>query len=97
MRSRYSAFVNRCVEYLASSHHPDTRSGNLENELAESIHESQWVGLKILRISGGTAKDKTGKVEFEASFIYKGKHDTLHEHSRFKRHRGKWKYLDGKG
>ena len=53
------------------------------------------MGLEVLTTFQGGAQDKTGKVEFEASYIQDGKADVHHECSRFKRHAGEWHYLDG--
>ena len=47
--------------------------------------------------SKGGKKDKTGKVEFVAEYYINGEPFELHEKSRFKRHKGLWKYLDDRG
>lgn len=97
MRSRYSAFFFRRVEYLVETTHPDTRSPELQDELAASIEDYRWFGLEILGSSKGGADDRTGKVEFVAEYYADGATGELHENSRFKRHKGQWKYLDAKG
>ncbi|MBK1817028.1 SecC motif-containing protein [Luteolibacter yonseiensis] len=97
MRSRYSAFFFRLVDYLVSSHHPDTREKDLKTRLEEAIHEPNWRFLTILSSSKGGPDDKVGKVEFVAEYFEDGQPHELHERSRFKRHKGVWKYLDGKG
>jgi SEC-C motif-containing protein len=45
--------------------------------------------------SQGGPNDKTGKVEFKASYIQEGERATHHELSRFRRSGGKWYYVDG--
>lgn len=97
MRSRYSAYFFRKVEYLVETTHPDTRDSNLRKELTESINQVNWSFLTIVNISRGGIGDKTGKVEFIADYFQNGEPFELHELSRFKRHKGNWKYLDGKG
>ena len=97
MRSRYSAFFFRLVDYLVATTHPDTRERDLKARLEESIHDANWRFLTILGSSKGGPQDKTGKVEFVAEYFENGQPGELHERSRFKRYQGVWKYLDGRG
>lgn len=97
MRSRYSAYFFRLVDYLVSSQHPDTRSKNLASELTEFIHEPMWRSLTILGTSKGQKGDKSGKVEFTAQYHEDGELYEVHEVSRFRRYKSRWKYLDDKG
>jgi SEC-C motif-containing protein len=97
MRSRYSAFFFRLVDYLVSSTHPDTREPGLKAELEATIFESSWRFLTILKTSKGGKDDKVGKVEFIAEYFHDEQAQKLHERSRFKRFKGAWKYLDAKG
>lgn len=96
MRSRYSAYFFRLIDYLIETHHPNTRTPGLREELA-SIHDIKWTYLTILSTSKGGKLDKVGKVEFVASCYIDGKPHEIHEKSRFKRYKGVWKYLDDKG
>lgn len=97
MRSRYSAYFFRLVDYLVATTHPDSRSRDLRNLIEESIHSANWRFLTILQTSKGGPADKTGKVEFVAEYFEEGELRELHEHSRFKRYKGAWKYLDARG
>lgn len=97
MRSRYSAYFFRLTDYLVRTTHPDTRRPNLRDLVEASIHGVNWRFLTILATSKGGKADKTGKVEFIAEYFEEGQPRELHERSRFKRHQGDWKYLDGKG
>lgn len=97
MRSRYSAYFFRKVDYLVGTTHPDTRDPDLKQELEASIYQANWAFLTILNVSRGGPEDKTGKVEFVADYFVNGEPYELHELSRFKRYKGVWKYLDGKG
>jgi SEC-C motif-containing protein len=97
MRSRYSAYFFRLVDYLVATTHPDTREPGLKAHLEESIHDTNWSFLTILGSSKGGPDDKTGKVEFVAEYFESGQRFELHERSRFRRYKGAWKYLDGKG
>ncbi len=96
MRSRYTAYFFRRVEYLVETTHPDTRSPRLKQELEDMVHQVNWIYLKILEVVKGGKTDKTGKVEFVAGYFAQNERQELHERSRFKRHKGAWKYLDGK-
>ncbi|HEY7722272.1 MAG TPA: YchJ family protein [Pedococcus sp.] len=87
MRSRYAAFVVRDAGHLVRTWHPRTRPDALE--LGDD--DPDWLGLTILRTSGGGASDDSGEVEFRAA--YRG--GALHERSRFVRRGGRWVYLDG--
>lgn len=97
MRSRYSAFFFRLVDYLIETTHPDTREPGLRKDLEDHVHYYNWSGLTIIQTSKGQQEDKRGKVEFVAECYLNGDRQELHEHSRFKRFKGAWRYLDGKG
>ena len=97
MRSRYSAYFFRLVDYLVESTHPDTREPGLKRELEKTIHQVNWSFLNIVEVSKGGKEDKVGKVEFIASYFVNAEPFELHERSRFRRFKGAWKYLDGKG
>ena len=96
MRSRYSAYFFRLVDYLVDTTHPDTRKPGLKSELEEIVHQVNWRYLTIVDSSKGGKNDKAGKVEFIAEYFVDDARHELHERSRFKRFKGAWKYLDGK-
>ena len=96
MRSRYSAYFFRRVEYLVDTTHPDTRGKNLKAELEKTIHQVNWSNLSVLSTTQGGKEDKAGKVEFVADYYVNGELHQLHERSRFRKFKGAWKYLDGK-
>lgn len=97
MRSRYSAYFFRKVDYLVETTHPDARDATLKQELEKTIYQANWSFLTIVGESGGLEEDKMGKVEFIAEYFVNGEPFELHERSRFKRYKGVWKYLDDKG
>lgn len=88
MRSRYSAFVLGCADYLLASWHPDTRPASLD--LADS---PRWLGLKLIAQRADDADHAT--VEFVARYKVGGRAGRLHETSRFARIDGHWYYCDG--
>lgn len=95
MRSRYSAYVLGEVEYLVRTTHPSQRTPSLQAGYQATHDSIRWLGLELLSTFQGTETDKTGKVEFKASYTQDGRHLVHHETSRFKRHGGHWHYLDG--
>jgi len=95
MRSRYSAYALGLVDYIVNTTHPTKVTKSLSKEIAQGIDETEWLGLEIVKSSSDQIKDKTGKVEFVASYSSKGVEGELHENSRFKKHQGHWAYLDG--
>jgi len=95
MRSRYSAYFFRNVDYLVETTHPDTRESGLRQSLEKTIHQANWSYLTILGVAQGGKEDKRGKVEFVADYYVDDEPYEMHEVSRFKRFKGAWKYLDG--
>jgi SEC-C motif-containing protein len=96
MRSRYSAYFFRLIDYLVDTTHPDTREPGLKEELDRTVHEVNWCNLTIVSSSKGGKDDKVGKVEFVAEYFLESQRRELRENSRFKRFKGGWKYLAGK-
>ncbi|SHK18639.1 SEC-C motif-containing protein [Rubritalea squalenifaciens DSM 18772] len=97
MRSRYTAYFFRLADYLVGTQHPDTRPRGIREELEQTMPDMMWRSLKILSTSKGQKADNKGKVEFVATLHHEGKLLQHHEKSRFKKLKGKWKYLDAKG
>ena len=96
MRSRYSAYFFRRVEYLVETTHPKTREPNLTKQISRMIHTISWQKLTVVATSKGGPDDNTGKVEFTADYRHEGEMHQMHEVSRFRKLKGSWKYLDGK-
>ncbi len=94
MRARYSAFALSDGHYLLETWHPDTVPRKIV--LDESI---EWTGLEVRNVSGGSAFENVGTVEFVAHFIHhKRRRDVpgkLHETSRFVSEDMVWSYYDG--
>ena len=82
MRSRYSAFCVKNIEYLISTHHPSKRQLNEREVLKQTIHETHWLGLKILKTDKSQINQGVGHVEF-AAFYKNKKIEQLHENSKF--------------
>jgi len=97
MRSRYSAYALRLVDYLIDTTHPNRRMSSLRTSLMATIHSLKWTQLTIVKTSAGQQSDNRGKVLFEATYEESGKAHVLREHSRFRKRAGRWYYYDGKG
>lgn len=97
MRSRYCAYFFRRIDYLVDTWHPDKRERGLRASLKQTISEVNWKFLNILATSKGQKGDKTGKVEFCADYYVGAEKYELQECSRFRKHKGVWKYVDDKG
>lgn len=97
MRSRFTAYCRKCIDYLVETTHPNARTPRLRDEITETAQQITWTTLKVLSTSQGQAGDKIGKVEFTADYELEGKLHTHHERSRFRRFEGRWKYLDDRG
>ena len=91
MRSRYTAYIEENVNYLAQTWHPDYRPRSMEM----SKDHKKWLGLKIKSAKGGETGAGKGVVEFVARFKVGGKGHRLHEISQFVREGGRWYYTSG--
>jgi SEC-C motif-containing protein len=90
MRSRYTAYVRRRVEYLLDTWHPDTRPAALEMD-----PRVRWLGLEVRATEQGRPGDGQGSVEFVARCKRDGRARRIHEVSRFTFQDGRWLYVDG--
>lgn len=91
MRSRYSAYCLGEVDYLIKTHHPDKRQEGDSQSLKQSIEETQWLGLKVIRHKPSA---QLATVEF-IGFYQEEPIGQLHEKSCFIKQDGKWFYVDG--
>ncbi len=103
MRSRYTAFCQGNIDYLIATHHPDRRTKNERQKIANSIKNTTWLGLNIIDTRPGKkhdaitqclAESEIAYVEFVAIFKVK-EIQQLHERSKFIKTDGKWFYLEG--
>jgi len=95
MRSRYSAYCLKKVDYLLKTEYPSRRKLNSRERIAATANSLKWLGLSVLSTEAGQTNDETGVVEFVA--VYQDGKDTaqLHERSRFVKEQGRWFYTDG--
>jgi SEC-C motif-containing protein len=95
MRSRYTAFVVKKLDHLATTLAPEALEGYDPAEVETWAGDSEWLGLDIRATEAGGADDQAGTVEFVARYRMKGKAFAHHELSQFRRVEGQWKYVDG--
>ena len=90
MRSRYSAYVEKDIEYLTKTWLPKNRPESTSILSGKIV----WLSLSIVK-SSNTDKSDEGTVEFLASYIENGALYTMHETSDFIRSEGQWYYVSG--
>jgi SEC-C motif-containing protein len=101
MRSRFSAFAKREIDYLfrtLHSEHEDRRRPRDEviRELQASVRNYRYMGLTIADRDGPDAEG-IARVLFVARIFEKGRDRSFAEASTFAQEDGAWKYLDGVG
>jgi len=89
MRSRFTAFAVGDVDHLQRSWAPETRPGEV------TLPPQRWTRLEIIDTLDGRELSATGIVEFRAHYELDGMAGSLHERSNFRRHEGRWVYVDG--
>jgi SEC-C motif-containing protein len=87
MRSRYSAFCNRDLHYIANT----MRSPALDNFDPDYHDEGIWIKLDVIR---SEQQDNKGLVEYNAYYNDHGSVLKLHEISLFTLIANKWYYTD---
>ncbi len=96
MRSRYTAFVKKELEWLRDSLHPGHRADYDEASTRAWAERAEWHGLEILRTEKGGPADQEGTVEFVASFTENRVRQEHRELASFQRTDGAWYYTSGK-
>jgi SEC-C motif-containing protein len=95
MRSRYTAYVRGAIDYLLETHDASTRGDLDRASIASWSRQTEWLGLEILDTVRGGEDDEDGIVEFVARGRTRGAPFAQRERSRFRRHDGRWYYVDG--
>ena len=89
MRSRYSAYVRECADYLRATWHASKRPSRISFDPGV-----KWLGLEVRDFKVIDADH--AEVEFVARQRDRsGRAVRLHERSRFVREDGRWYYVDG--
>ena len=94
MRSRYSAFFAKNMEYILATTDPQTVLDFDMPATLEWAESAEFTGLEILRIQGEGNK---GLVEFKATYrINGGLPQIHHEIAKFRKQAGRWYFREGK-
>lgn len=91
MRSRYSAYCHKEIDYIYHTYHPSVRQMNPPASLATFAHDSHFIALDVHQTEQHQA---TGFVEFTVQYIQQNVLYQFRERSRFV-YEGRWYYLDG--
>lgn len=96
MRSRYSAYCCKHIDYIFQTYHPDQQRNNTKAQIAEFANAAHFVGLTIANNEKGEriSVSDTGSVSFIAHYINGNKLEALAETSRFV-FGERWYYYDG--
>jgi SEC-C motif-containing protein len=94
MRSRYSAFTTKNIDYIAETTDPQTRT-NFDMKANEDwANAAHFIKLEILKSS---AEGNKGLVEFKATFQVGDEDPQVHhEISKFRKQGGVWYFREGK-
>lgn len=90
MRSRYTAYVVKDVDYLLKTWHFAGRPDEID-----PAEIPDWTRLTIVRTEDGLANDSEGIVEFKAQAQNGQRNWQLHEVSSFVKDDDQWYYVDG--
>lgn len=95
MRSRYSAYAMKEIDYLRTSLHPEHRADFNEKNTRTWAEGAEWHGLEILGTTGGGLEDSEGKVEFSVSYTEQGARKDYRERATFSKKDGVWYLVSG--
>lgn len=97
MRSRYSAYVEKNIDYIDQTQLNEKNEVFNKEEALKWADSSEWLGLEIKRTQKGEANDDSGVVEFIAHYKDKASGTELrhHETSLFQKQNGDWKFKEG--
>ncbi|NDH08527.1 MAG: hypothetical protein EBY16_02705 [Gammaproteobacteria bacterium] len=92
MRSRYTAYVQVNVNYIAQTMKSPAADSFDADDLRMWSKKAQWMGLDVIKTRQELNK---GIVEFRAYYCINGKKSILHEISEFNFENGQWYYVNG--
>lgn len=93
MRSRYSAFCTKNLDYVVNTTDPQARADMDRASTEQWMNNSEFSKLDVMR---ATNEGNKGTVEFKAYFKMNGVDEIHHEISKFRKHAGTWYFRDGK-
>ena len=93
MRSRYSAYILKKVDYLVETTHPDERSDDLHKSIRKWMKQVEWLKLHVVATADGLDGDTEGRVEFIAEYLTDAGPGRHHECSVFEKIGDSWYYV----
>lgn len=93
MKSRYSAFVTKNIDYLVETAHPTLNAKKAS--LLEWANHVTWLKLEVISSTAGNGNHTAGEVEFKAYYREGLKNDIQHEKSLFTKENDTWYYTKG--
>lgn len=93
MRSRYSAFVLKNMDYVVATTDPQARAEMDLKGNQEWMDSATFTQLEVIQ---HTNEGNKGIVEFKAHFTIDGKPYVHHEVSKFRKQAGVWYFRDGR-
>ncbi|CCH48716.1 YchJ family protein [Pseudodesulfovibrio piezophilus] len=95
MRSRYTAYVLKDMDYLKESLAPEALEGHDDSSVKEWAERANWLGLEVHETWAGGEGDESGIVEFSAQYAIDDEALIHRERGEFKRIGEHWRYVDG--
>ena len=86
MRSRYTAYVVKNVDYLVRTTHSSAREEDLAESIRAWMRKVEWIKLHVIAAEGD-------RVEFIAEYLTATTPGRHHECAVFKKSDGEWFYL----
>lgn len=93
MRSRYSAYASKAVDYLYETQAPATRDSQLKQDIQAFAEQAQFVNLQVHQHK--VLSDKNQQVEFTAIYRVNNQFYRLKELSDFILENDRWYYQQG--
>ena len=78
LRSRYSAYAKKIVDYIVDTTHPDQKEPDNRKTVEKWAGNTEWHKLEIVNCEAGGDGDEEGEVEFKAEYTEKGKRRKHH-------------------
>lgn len=104
MRSRYTAYVMKNVDYLLATYHSSAPHKPTRETMLRNSEGISWLSLRVIRSEFGHHENEAF-VEFEATYrgksqdlclaVVSGKVHKMEERSRFLKENDQWFYVDG--
>ncbi len=94
LRSRFSAYVKREIEYIVNTTLPQQQIKLDKKAIRDWAEKTNWTKVEIIKCFEGSKNDDSGTVEFVAYYKDKGLLCKHHEVGKFKKVDTLWYYDD---